>query len=232
MADDPKTQPAEIAAPEGVPPGVIISPDTRRPERVPPGQSRTRKWPVLDASGPPSIDLARWRFRLDGLVAKPIQWNWEEFGKLPRIRVFADFHCVTRWSRLGNTWEGVSTRELMSRAGGPLPNARFALVAGYDSGWTTNLPLQALLADGKMDELLQGQDAVSQRVYDRARTILSPDQLNTFGRFQTNQMQMMRVGMSMAKKMFAPEKPTPGAAPTAPVPAERAAFDKRYGKKR
>jgi hypothetical protein len=82
---------------------------------------------------------------------------------------------------------------------------------------TTGLPLgdankdpaklQALLADGKVDELLQGQDVLSQRVYDRARTILSPDQLNTLGKFQTNQMQMMRLGMSMAKKMFAPDKP-------------------------
>jgi len=147
MFDDPKTQPAEVAGPESVPEGVIVSPDTRRPDRVPPGQSRTRKWPVLDASGPPSIDLARWRFRLGGLVAKPIEWNWEEFGKLPKTRVFADFHCVTRWSRLGNTWEGVSTRELVNRAGGTLPNARFALVSGYDSGWTTNLPLDALLAE-------------------------------------------------------------------------------------
>jgi hypothetical protein len=88
---------------------------------------------------------------------------------------------------------------------------------------TTGLPLgdankdpaklQALLADGKVDELLQGQDTLSQRVYDRARTILSPDQLNTFGKFQTNQMQMMRLGMSMARKMFAPDKPTPAGAP-------------------
>ncbi len=147
MADDPKTQPPEVAAPETVPPGVIVSPDTRRPNRVPPGQSRTRKWPVLDASGPPVIDLARWRLRLEGLVAKPVEWRWEEFEKLPRIKVFADFHCVTRWSRLGNTWEGVSTRELLSRAGGPLPKARFAIAAGYDPGWTTNLPLEALLAE-------------------------------------------------------------------------------------
>jgi hypothetical protein len=82
---------------------------------------------------------------------------------------------------------------------------------------TTGLPLgdankdpaklQALLADGKVDELLQGQDVLSQRVYDRARTFLSPEQLNMFGKFQTNQMQMMRLGMSMAKKMFAPDKP-------------------------
>ena len=59
------------------PPNVIVSPDTRRADRVPPGQSRTRKWPVLDASGPPPIDLATWRFRIGGLVGKEVEWNWE-----------------------------------------------------------------------------------------------------------------------------------------------------------
>jgi hypothetical protein len=72
--------------------------------------------------------------------------------------------------------------------------------------------IKALLAEGKMDQLLQGQEAVSQRVYERARTILSPDQLASLARFQTNQMQTMRVGMSMAKKMFAGEAAEPGAA--------------------
>lgn len=65
--------------------------------------------------------------------------------------------------------------------------------------------IKALLAEGKVDELLQGQETVSQRVYERARTILSPDQLATFGRFQTNQNQTMRLGLNMARKMFAPE---------------------------
>ena len=128
-------------------PEIIISPDTRREERLPPGQSRTLNWPVLDASGSPVIDLARWRLRLSGLVARPLEWDWEEFQKLPRIKVFADFHCVTRWSRLGNTWEGVSPRELLDRAGGPLAAARYAVAYGQDQGWTTNLPLDALLAE-------------------------------------------------------------------------------------
>jgi len=65
--------------------------------------------------------------------------------------------------------------------------------------------IKALLAEGKMDELLQGQETVSQRVYERARTILSPDQLATFGRFQTHQNQTMRLGLNMARKMFSPE---------------------------
>jgi len=76
-----------------------------------------------------------------------MEWNWGEFKALPRVQVFSDFHCVTRWSRLGNLWEGVSARELLRRAGGPGPSARFAMAYGYDRGWTTNLPIADLLAE-------------------------------------------------------------------------------------
>jgi DMSO/TMAO reductase YedYZ molybdopterin-dependent catalytic subunit len=148
FGNSPKHQP--VPAPESAGEGVIISPDTRRAERVPPGQSRTIKWPVLDASGPPRIDMTKWKFALAGLVAQPVSWTWEEFQKLPRVKVFSDFHCVTRWSLLGSVWEGVSTRELVSRAGGVLPNARYVLAYGYDHGWTTNLPLEHFLAEDAM----------------------------------------------------------------------------------
>ena len=145
--DSSKTQGKAIPSPENLGEDVIISPDTRRQNRIPPRQSRTLKWPVLDASGAPTIDLATWRFSIEGLVAKPISWNWQEFQALPRIKVFADFHCVTRWSRLGNLWEGVSVRELVDRAGGLLPSAHFVVVYAYDYGWTTNLPAGHFLAE-------------------------------------------------------------------------------------
>src|SRR5689334_20092365 len=122
--DRTKDQSVEIPSPHDLPPEVIVSPDTRRDNRIPPGQSRTRKWPILDASGAPEIDLAAWRFRISGLVGKTVEWSWEEFLRLPRVRVFSDFHCVTRWSRLGNLWEGVSTRELIRFAGEPGETAR------------------------------------------------------------------------------------------------------------
>ena len=73
--------------------------------------------------------------------------------------------------------------------------------------------LQALMSDDKVDQLLHGQETVGQRVYERARTILSPEQLATLGKFQTNQMQMTRMGMSMMKKMLGPDKSAPAAAP-------------------
>lgn len=131
---------------EDQPPGVILSPDTLRAERIPPGQSRTRKWPVLDAFGPPEIDPDRWRLQLFGLVNRPWTMTWEEFQALPRVQVFADFHCVTRWSRLGNLWEGVATRVLLERVG-IQPEARYVVLYGYDQGWTTNLPLSDFLAE-------------------------------------------------------------------------------------
>ncbi len=146
--DSSKTQEkSKILKPEDVKdPGVIISPDTHRADRLPPRQSRTLKWPVLDAHGAPRIDLAQWRFTLEGLVRRPMSWTWQEFQALPRVKVFADFHCVTRWSRLGNVWEGVSTRELIERCGGPSSKARFVLAYGYDYGWSTNLPLADFLS--------------------------------------------------------------------------------------
>jgi DMSO/TMAO reductase YedYZ molybdopterin-dependent catalytic subunit len=130
--------------PEELP--VIVSPDTLRENRLPPGQSRTVKWPVLDAGGPPELSTLQWSLRIFGLVKQPAQWTWNEFQALPRTRVLADFHCVTRWSQLDNLWEGVATREIAKRVE-ILPEAKFVIAHGYDNDWTTNMPLEAFLAE-------------------------------------------------------------------------------------
>lgn len=154
---DPKYQSGEPATSDQQPAGVIISPDTRRAERIPPGQSRTRKWPVLDAFGTPQVPLDRWKLQIFGLVERPLLFSLAEFQSLPRVKVFADFHCVTRWSRLGNIWEGVSTRELLGRAG-VKPEAKFVVCHAYDNGWSTNLPLADFLAeDALLADLHDGE---------------------------------------------------------------------------
>ena len=132
---DPVITPADIG------PGVIISPDTQRQNRIPAGSRERRNGRCWMPSGPPKIDLDTWKLRIFGMVGQAVEWNWPEFLALPRVRVFSDFHCVTRWSRLGNTWEGVSTKDLLSRAGGADSKAGFVLAHGYDRGFTTNLPL-------------------------------------------------------------------------------------------
>jgi DMSO/TMAO reductase YedYZ molybdopterin-dependent catalytic subunit len=159
--DQNKTQGERVPSPEDIPQDVIISPDARRAERIPPGQSRTRKWPILDASGPPSIEMNTWRFQMFGVSVQRGEWSWSEFLALPRVRVFADFHCVTRWSRLGNLWEGVSTRELVRQVGGVLPEAHYVLVHGFDRGWTTNLPLEHFLAEDSLVAILHDGEPIS-----------------------------------------------------------------------
>jgi DMSO/TMAO reductase YedYZ molybdopterin-dependent catalytic subunit len=112
---------------------------------------------VLDAFGVPPFDQGQWSLKVFGLVERELTFSLSEFRALPRVRVFADFHCVTRWSRLGNLWEGVSTRELLGRAG-VKPSARFVICHAYDHGWTTNLPLAHFLAeDALLADLHDGQ---------------------------------------------------------------------------
>lgn len=153
VQDDPKYQPGDPLGPESIDdPQVVVSPDTRRENRIPPGQSRTRKWPVLHYGTVPNIDRSSWKLVITGLVENPLAFSLDEFRSLPRVKVFSDFHCVTRWSRLGNVWEGVSVKQMMQLAG-VQPAAQFVVAEGYDSGWTTNLPLEdfdvedALFAD-------------------------------------------------------------------------------------
>lgn len=144
-AEEAKYQAGNTPTPDTVGPEVIVSPDTYRENRIPPGQARTRKWPVLDAYGAPEIDLDEWRLELSGLVDAPKTFTLEEFGALPRVQVFADMHCVTRWSRLGNVWEGVATSALRDLVKIDA-SATHVLAYGYDGNWTTNVPIEDFFA--------------------------------------------------------------------------------------
>jgi DMSO/TMAO reductase YedYZ molybdopterin-dependent catalytic subunit len=114
----------------------------QRPSRLPPGQIRTQKWPVLHYGVVPMVDLPAWRFRVEGAVDHPFELTWDELRALPRQETACDIHCVTRWSRYDNLFEGVSVRWLLQRAG-VRPEARFALIHA-EQGYTTNLPLEDL----------------------------------------------------------------------------------------
>ncbi|HEX3236474.1 MAG TPA: sulfite oxidase-like oxidoreductase [Gemmatimonadales bacterium] len=118
--------------------------DTRAPDRtrLPPGQIITRKWPVLHAGIVPKVDLAHWRFTLSGAVERPFAITWDELQALPRRQTACDIHCVTRWSRYDNVFEGVPVQLLLQRAG-VKPQARYALVHA-EQKFTTNLPLSDL----------------------------------------------------------------------------------------
>ena len=111
-------------------------------ERIPPGQYRTDKFPVLHYGSVPTGDLARWDFRVFGAVDSPFTLTWAEFTELPRRTVLTDIHCVTRWSKLDTTWEGVPIGAILELAR-LRPSAGF-VVAHCEQGYTTNLPLSVL----------------------------------------------------------------------------------------
>src|SRR3954465_14315076 len=81
--------------------------------RVPPGQYVTSDFPVLSAGPTPRTPLDRWSFSIGGAVDRPLSWSWEEFRSLPGETVTVDIHCVTKWSKLGTTWTGVSVDTLL-----------------------------------------------------------------------------------------------------------------------
>jgi DMSO/TMAO reductase YedYZ molybdopterin-dependent catalytic subunit len=113
--------------------------------RLPPGQVLTDKWPVLTYGNTPRADLAAWSFRVHGLVAEELSWTWAEFLELPRVRITSDVHCVTRWSRFDNVWEGVAVREIFRRV--PPSPAALAVMVHSEGGYTTNIALSDLLQD-------------------------------------------------------------------------------------
>ena len=128
------------------PAGRIISEDTTRMQRIPPGQRETRGWPVLHFGSVPHIDPAQHRLRTWGLVDRPLDLEWAAFTALPTVEILADFHCVTTWSKLNNLWRGVSMRHLCELTG-VQPAARFVIAHGAHD-FTANLPLaEALDAD-------------------------------------------------------------------------------------
>ena len=108
-------------------------------DRIPPGQVVTTKWPVLHYGNVPSTDPATWTFTVSGLVERPFAIQYDELLQLPMTSVVCDIHCVTTWSRLDNTFEGVAVRLLLERAG-VRPAAQYCLVFA-EQGFTTNLPL-------------------------------------------------------------------------------------------
>jgi DMSO/TMAO reductase YedYZ molybdopterin-dependent catalytic subunit len=114
------------------------------PARVPPGQYVTDDFPILAAGPTPHTPLADWSFTLRGALDQPGSWSWSEFMALPSETVTVDIHCVTKWTKLDTTWQGVSVDVLLE---GVATDAGFA-TAFCDGGYTSNLPLSDL-RDGR-----------------------------------------------------------------------------------
>jgi DMSO/TMAO reductase YedYZ molybdopterin-dependent catalytic subunit len=109
--------------------------------KLPPGQYLTTNFPVLSAGPTPHVPLDRWELTIDDGTDVFKRWNWKSFRELPTEHITVDLHCVTRWSKLGTHWEGVSLDTLIADV---KTDAEYALVRSYGD-YTTNVPLEDLL---------------------------------------------------------------------------------------
>lgn len=117
-------------------------------DRIPAGQTQVSNFPILDLGIRPDITTQNWKLRVYGLVENELNLDWDSFQAMPQVTDSSDFHCVTRWSQLDMDWRGVLANELLVLAQ-PKEHAKFVTLHGYD-GYTTNLPLEALLDDDVM----------------------------------------------------------------------------------
>jgi DMSO/TMAO reductase YedYZ molybdopterin-dependent catalytic subunit len=113
----------------------------RRPQLgaglIPPGQYLVDDFPVLTAGPTPSVDLDDWDFTvIDGRGAALARWTWPQFRELPVEEITADIHCVTKWSKLGTRWTGVSVDTLLAEVE---TDAQY-VIAFSEGDYTTNLP--------------------------------------------------------------------------------------------
>ena len=110
--------------------------------KLPPGQYVTPDFPVLSAGPTPHVSLDQWEFTIENGNDVLRRWDWKSFRKLPAETVTVDIHCVTRWSKLGTTWEGVSLDTMFG--GVNTDGAEYTLVHSYGD-YSTNLPLEDLM---------------------------------------------------------------------------------------
>jgi DMSO/TMAO reductase YedYZ molybdopterin-dependent catalytic subunit len=115
----------------------------RRPDiptdRIPPGQYVTDDLPILTAGPTPRLPAEeKWRFTVTDVAGAETAWTWEEFNALPREKITVDIHCVTKWSKLDTTWEGVSVDTLLADVADRGTHALFRSYGNY----STNLPIE------------------------------------------------------------------------------------------
>jgi DMSO/TMAO reductase YedYZ molybdopterin-dependent catalytic subunit len=113
---------------------------------LPPGQYIPRGWPVLHYGPVPKFRPQTWDFRVFGATREGAEtrWTYDEFLALPHAEIEADFHCVTKFSVLGNQWRGIPTSAVLAAAP-PAPSVRHVLVwAEY--GYSANMRIEDFAA--------------------------------------------------------------------------------------
>jgi DMSO/TMAO reductase YedYZ molybdopterin-dependent catalytic subunit len=119
-------------------------PEADNNDRVPPGQYLAKGFPVLTYGETPQVSRETWQFRVWGL-AKERTFTWSDFMNLPQNEFTADFHCVTRWSKLDVKWIGVKVIDFMKAI--DLDSSTTHIMEHCYGGYTTNISLDDFIRE-------------------------------------------------------------------------------------
>ena len=122
-----------------------------RQPRLPPGQQLAAppKWPSVGERAP-LTSAAAWTVEFDGLVNTGRTFSLADLAGLPQVTLTTDIHCVTRWSKLDQSFGGVALAQLLEICQ-PEAAARFvSFVARSARGHSTSLPLADALSLGTL----------------------------------------------------------------------------------
>ncbi len=119
---------------------------TEQKNRLPPGQHKTDRFPVLQHGSILRLDRSKYKLKIEGLVEKPVEYSLDELKGLVKHVETIDIHCVTSWSKFDTKWAGVPFKDLMNIVE-PKHETKFVIMYCADGGFTTSLPFQVMMDD-------------------------------------------------------------------------------------
>jgi DMSO/TMAO reductase YedYZ molybdopterin-dependent catalytic subunit len=129
---------------------------------LPPSQVWSKRFVIYAALGVPRVDPNQWALRVDGLVATPMVYTYDQLTTRSQDKLVRSFHCVTKWSVKDVNWEGLLIKDLLEPAAVD-PRARWLMFHCAD-GYTAPVPLEdALMASSILAFKINGKPLSSEQ---------------------------------------------------------------------
>jgi DMSO/TMAO reductase YedYZ molybdopterin-dependent catalytic subunit len=117
----------------------VQEPASQSPRTLPPGQRLAKGFPVRHYGPVPRFRPDTWKLTVNGATSDGAEHHLDvqAFAALKRDQIVGDLHCVTKWTVLDNSWEGVLARTLMDAV--PPADDVTHVMAWAEYGYSANL---------------------------------------------------------------------------------------------
>lgn len=81
--------------------------------RIPPGQHAVKEMPDMGGLQRDG-NVSEWSLKIDGEVENPLIMKLSDLMRLEQITQTCDVHCVTGWTLLDSSWQGIPMKAIMA----------------------------------------------------------------------------------------------------------------------